>query len=443
MPFLSNVTGTWITDAEATDPSYWGRHLRQPVRFAAGVEALLQDPRRVLLEVGPGRTLGGLVKQHPACGADRLVVSSLRHPQQTESDTTSILTALGQLWVGGLSIDWPKFYGAERRRRVVLPTYPFERKRHWIDARAAGPRVDTALRKSDLGDWFYVPSWKQAFPLAAGPAAESNGRSRWVVFDDGAGLGVRVVDHLARTGRQAVFVASGDQFSEGAGGRYTIDPANSEHYVALFKSLKDTNRLPDAIAHFWGVTAEPPAEPVDSARCQQRGFFSLIYLAQALGTTGSNAPVRLGVVTTGVHSVRGDEPLSPSKSTVLGPCRVIPAEYPHVTCRAIDLVAAVWTSAGNDGIAQLVDEITGDTYPSAYRRGRRWVQLLSTRGSKNANRTRRGPRGAFIVLAASAVGLTLRGPSAGCEAKLVLTSAAPRIAVTGPRTLPRPATTTG
>ena len=96
---------------------------------------------------------------------------SLRHPQQAEPDTASIATAIGQLWAGGITIDWARFHDGERRRRVVLPTYPFERRRHWIDARPADARTDAALRKSDLGDWFYLPTWKPALPAV--PASAS------------------------------------------------------------------------------------------------------------------------------------------------------------------------------------------------------------------------------------------------------------------------------
>ncbi|KOP26797.1 non-ribosomal peptide synthase [Hapalosiphon sp. MRB220] len=133
IPFISNVTGTWITAAEATDARYWAKHLRQTVYFSAGITQLLQEPNRILLEVGPGRTLRTLVKQHSSLLTDQVVLSSLRHPQEEQPDTAFLLNTLGQLWLAGVNINWSNFYAHERRHRVPLPTYPFERQRYWIE----------------------------------------------------------------------------------------------------------------------------------------------------------------------------------------------------------------------------------------------------------------------------------------------------------------------
>ncbi|HYO12244.1 MAG TPA: beta-ketoacyl synthase N-terminal-like domain-containing protein, partial [Thermoanaerobaculia bacterium] len=132
IPFVSNLTGRFVTDEEATDPGYWVRHLRETVRFSDGLRELLADPGRLLLEVGPGRTLATLARQHPEA-AGRTVVSSLSHPQDGGSDLDLSLLALGRLWIAGAEVDWPGFHAGARRLRVPLPTYPFERRRYWIE----------------------------------------------------------------------------------------------------------------------------------------------------------------------------------------------------------------------------------------------------------------------------------------------------------------------
>jgi len=134
IPYVSNVSGTWITAAEATDPSYWARHLRQTVRFAEGAQELLKGQDQVLLEVGPGRTLSTLVGQQTRKTAGRIVLTSLRHPRDQQPDGAFLLRTLGQLWLTGMQVDWSGFYAHESRRRVPLPTYPFERQRYWIEA---------------------------------------------------------------------------------------------------------------------------------------------------------------------------------------------------------------------------------------------------------------------------------------------------------------------
>lgn len=133
IPFISGVTGNWITAAQAIDPSYWVAQLRQTVRFTDGINELLKEPGRVLLEVGPGQTLSGLAKQCASKGTAESVFSSLSHAQGKEQDVASMLNALGRLWLSGAQVDWAGFYADERRRRIDLPTYPFERQRFWVE----------------------------------------------------------------------------------------------------------------------------------------------------------------------------------------------------------------------------------------------------------------------------------------------------------------------
>jgi acyl transferase domain-containing protein len=132
IPFVSNVTGTWITPEEAIRASYWATHLRRTVRFSDCLQELMREPNRVLLEVGPGCTLCTLAKQHPHKAPGHVVLSSTPHPQEQVSDEAFVLDTLGRLWLAGIPIDWSAFHAGARRQRVGLPTYPFERQRHWI-----------------------------------------------------------------------------------------------------------------------------------------------------------------------------------------------------------------------------------------------------------------------------------------------------------------------
>ncbi len=160
IPVLSNVTGTWLTPEQATDPGYWARHLRQTVRFGEGLGELFRGPERLLLEVGPGRTLSTLVQRHPGRPSGQVVVSSLGHPQDEVPEVAAMITALGRLWLAGAAPSWRRFHRHAKRRRMHLPTYPFERQRFWIDAPrstavalepAAEPRVEAAPNAATVG----------------------------------------------------------------------------------------------------------------------------------------------------------------------------------------------------------------------------------------------------------------------------------------------------
>jgi acyl transferase domain-containing protein len=133
IPYVSNLTGQWITPPEATNPNYWAAHLRQTVRFADGLAELARGQNGILLEVGPGRALATLARQHPSASARHLVVASLGHAKDPPLDQAAMLGALGRLWLAGLAVPGPGFYAQQRQHRLPLPTNPFERKRYWVE----------------------------------------------------------------------------------------------------------------------------------------------------------------------------------------------------------------------------------------------------------------------------------------------------------------------
>ncbi len=137
IPYISSASGTWITPEEATDPAYWARQLREPVRFSRGVEEIETRPGSIYLEAGPGHTLCTLVRQHRSGGSAPLVIASL----PDTSDSLSTLSAAGQLWLQGVALDWPQFHDG-KPQRCSLPTYPFERERFWIDRRPMSASQD-------------------------------------------------------------------------------------------------------------------------------------------------------------------------------------------------------------------------------------------------------------------------------------------------------------
>ncbi|MES1241663.1 MAG: amino acid adenylation domain-containing protein [Acidobacteriota bacterium] len=174
-PYVSTATGTWITGEEATDPQYWVRHLRQTVRFAEGMAELRREPGRIFLEVGPGKTLFSLLRgQEKAAGSPAF--ASLLGAAELGSDLAAMLRTLGGLWLHGVRPDWAGVHSGESRRRVALPTYPFEHQRFWIDAlpETAVAAADPWQRRPDPGDWFWVSSWRRV-PLGRRRPADPSG----------------------------------------------------------------------------------------------------------------------------------------------------------------------------------------------------------------------------------------------------------------------------
>jgi acyl transferase domain-containing protein len=366
IPFLSNVTGTWITEAEATDPGYWGRHMVGTVRFAEGLAELLADPARVLLEVGPGSTLSTLARQHPQVGAVA-AIPAMRRASDQRSDTVHLLDALGRLWVAGVTIDWPAFHAGGGRRRVPLPTYPFERQRYWIDPPVAGgtpalpasPVAAAPARRADVADWFYLPVWREA-PAGAPLARLAREAGPWLLFLDREGIGERLVAQLQGAGAEVATVPAG-KFGPGDYGR-------------LLRELRTNGRFPRRVVHLWSVgTGETGFEAA-----QEAGLLSLVHLAHAIGEEGHSEPLALLVVSSGVQAVGEGDPVEPARATLLGACRVIPQEYVHVSCRSVDVtIPAPGSPAADRLAAQLLSEALagrpGDTQ-IALRGRRRFVR---------------------------------------------------------------------
>jgi acyl transferase domain-containing protein/acyl carrier protein len=350
IPFISNVTGTWVTADDLADPGYWARHMRSPVRFAEGIGELLQEPDRVFLEVGPGATLGTLVKQHPSATADRVTVPTLREG----ADLDAVLEAVGRLWIAGVEVDWPRFHGGERRLRVPLPTYPFERQRYWID-----PPKTLALPSgpvADVGDWLWVPAWKQV-PRTGAPEP-----GRWLVFLDEIGLGDRIVARLQEDGREVVTVRNGESF--------------------------DLHGGADFILHLWSLTRDEPG----FEEAQAAGLISLTQLAQSL-----SSEARLLVVANGLHELVDSDPIHPGKGTLLGALKVIHQEAPKLEIGSVDIVLNDLDRLAD----RLLAELSGPLETAVALRGRqRWVRGFEPmRGDGAPSRLVRG--GVYLIAEAA------------------------------------------
>jgi phthiocerol/phenolphthiocerol synthesis type-I polyketide synthase E len=150
IPFLSNVTGGWISSEEAQNPEYWVKQLRQTVKLGTNIKTLLKGYGGILLEVGPGRSLSTLVRANSEAETlSPTLVQSLRHEQEGSSDELNILKSLSTLWSHGAPVDWQSFHSLRRRRRIPLPTYPFERQSFWIEPRAAAVKAAPAQNAVD------------------------------------------------------------------------------------------------------------------------------------------------------------------------------------------------------------------------------------------------------------------------------------------------------
>ena len=384
IPIASNLTGAWLSAAEAQSPDYWARHAREPVRFMAGLAEVLADPARALIELGPGRVLVTLAKQHPARGAGRVVLSSIRPPHHRESDVRFLLETLGQLGLSGVRVDWSGLYTHEPRRRVPLPTYPFERMRFWIDPPElpAATALRPPRRAPEPVGLLQLPTWtRSVLSGSVKPSFRPPGGRCCLVFADSHGLGDRMEMRLRRDSYEVIMVRPGAGFTAVGAGAFTIAPTSPADHASLLGAIRAMGRVPAMIMFLWGVTP-PTRAPLDLDRleaAQELGFHGLMALAQAIGETGLREEVRLGVVTSNMQKVEGAAALCPEKATLLGPCRAIPREYPNISCISIDIdLPEPRTLQEGRLIDQLLAEVALERteFIIAYRSGERWVRTF-------------------------------------------------------------------
>ncbi len=148
IPILSTVIGDWLTEQEATDPDYWAGHMRRPVRFYDAMQTLWAEGRHIFLETGPGRTMSTLAGQNPDRRRAQPALASLPHAQAENADAhLSMLDAFGGLWANGYPVDWSRLEGdgPAPKRAAGLPTYPFQRKRFWVEPVDVAPVTVAAL----------------------------------------------------------------------------------------------------------------------------------------------------------------------------------------------------------------------------------------------------------------------------------------------------------
>lgn len=395
IPYLSNVSGTWITAEEATDAAYWARHIRSTVRFSDNLAELFRKPEQVLVEAGPGTVLTTLARQQGGAGAH--AYATLPHPRETRPALRNAMQTLGQLWTLGVEIDFARMHAPGSVQRVSLPTYPFERQRFWIEPDKVQNRVplraetQASAPAADEAPALYRRVWRPA-PLAAGNPKDSG---PWLLFRDGLGLADRIAAALKRARQEVTLVEAGALYRAPKNGSATIRTAARADYDALLRDLAAEGKTPRKILHLWPLAAEGK-EPVIDATLE-RCFYSPLYLAQALAAQDL-ADIDMALVSNHLQQVAGEPVLSPARAVLLGPARILHKELPGVACHAIDLDCGARDAA--DCAEQLLAEmdVVHETTTIAYRRGQRFVEAMESYEIANASARPRLDRGGVYLV---------------------------------------------
>lgn len=442
IPFMSNVTGTWISKIAATDPAYWAGHANHTARFSDALRTLWQSRNAILLETGPGKTIGVLALQHPARmdAGNPTAISSLRHHYENQPDVEFLMHSAGELWLSGIETNWDNLHQGKSRRTISLPTYPFERQNYWLQQDESPaiqelPPNGQETEQSGIDNWFYVPSWERTpFPGMTEDTSNRNG-TFWLIFTDRRGEGTVFRNRLEEAGAAVQVVRFGERFHRRSDVTFEINPNGLQDYMALFREIK--GRLPKSvnIIHLGCLTPDDDKKVRIRDDNQNYGFFSLLYIAQAIGELNISVPIKVGIISNRLHEVTGEERLDPEMATVLGPSGVIPKEFPNVTCFNIDLpVSSTVDRLRNDTIDSILSEFVEPKRSDviAYRGTHRWrrkyeqvklpaLGFIAGNDAPVPKRLRSG--GVYLITGGTGgIGLAIAKYLAkSCRARLVLT----------------------
>jgi acyl transferase domain-containing protein len=379
IPFISNLSGSWITKSESTDPKYWVRQLRNTVRFSDGMTELMKEENKIFLEAGPGTTLSSLAKAHSSKKKTHEVVTSLRHPQEVISDREVILKTLGRLWLHGVEVDWNAFNKDENRKKVPLPTYPFEHKPYWIEPGKTSyssqkKDIKEALSKTEnIDDWFYIPVWKQEKDLTDILSNLKQKKLKWLIFSGEKEIDKILADKLNEYEQEIITIKTAENYKEINKNNFLIDLYDYDDYRLLVSRLVELGKIPDKIIHTWNYEKKYDKKIDNLDEINNAGFYCLLRLAKAFGEEGIDNSISLAAVTKGLQKLTEDEISYPENAALLGPIKVISKEYLNLNCRSLDF--------GNSDDEKINSEIiisellkNDDRNVIAYRNSKRFIQ---------------------------------------------------------------------
>lgn len=379
IPFISGITGTWITDEQAQDVNYWVRQMKETVRFASGVEKLVEKPTMLFLEVGPGRDLSVLAQRFLEHQTYR-VQQTIGPERRNGSDSQALCESLAVLWGQGIAVDWQAFSAQEKRRRIPLPTYAFERTSYQRPGNPFELASHTSTRRKqsaeiskcpDPSRWFYVPRWRSTLPLAPTQHTEPQ---TWLVFGEDTGLIAELTRELREKQHIVITVQPGHTFTRSGEYTYLLDPGEKVQYHRLLNELRERQLLPEKILYTDLTGAAHQEKDLDLSL--KEGVYSLLFLFQALARQPVRDTLEIRVITSGTQNVIGNEPMKPVHACLIGPGLVIAQELPYVRCSIIDI-----SLSETEGLLarqlrkHLLAECLADKteHIVAYRGGKRWI----------------------------------------------------------------------
>ena len=372
IPFVSNLTGDIISRELVKTPQYWVDHMRNTVLFSKGINTLMtQSSELVFLEVGPGHALSSLVKQHTHTKSF-LCFNLISNHKKKESDDKFFVNNLGKLWNNGIAINWNAFYKDEKRKKISLPFYSFDKIKYptEIDIYDLLNRKTSDRKQvtSSFNDWIYYPRWKST-------SAEINHAyepRKYILFSTNNEIISNLRSQLLSAGNEVVEVEVGSHFQSVSSTKYLIRPDNSDDFKVLFDRLEKQNFLVTDVIYCWSLlVSELVHNQFGDQNSLNMNFFALRNVLKNL-QDHSKSCKRISILTSSLQKVIGNEKIFYPSSLLLSFVTVVPQEY-QISCRNIDINLNEISLVDSE---ILTNEVLGSSEEKivAIRYGNRWIR---------------------------------------------------------------------
>ena len=337
IPYISNVSGSFVND-EKLDSRYWVQHIRKTLKVSSSFETLVSSENNMIIEIGNGTKLNSILSSGLG-DEDNIFKTSLLPNKEDNANVIEYLTdKIGELWLNGVKFNWEEIYSSEKRKRVALPTYPFEKERYWFGEEPLDKTTDLNVNccSNNIDDWLYVREWSRN-TMVNNIEHNKSDDSTILIFLDQFNNGLKIANILKRDNRKVLFVKTGERFKK-TKEYYEINLTSYNDYQLLASDLKEENCLPDRIIHLLSLTTCSELGRKQLETCQYSGYYSLLCFVRGIQNFLNKDKVQIDVISNGLFSVLGNEVLYPEKSTILAPIMVIPQEFGVFQAKCIDVV---------------------------------------------------------------------------------------------------------
>lgn len=320
LPIISNLTGDWLTNEEINNPDYWVSHTIKTVRFYKGIQKLFTENYNHYLEIGPGQNLATFVqKSISKSGRQKINVNTtMKNVYDSQPDYEYCIRTIAKLWTVGIDIKWESLYKKNKPRRIPLPTYPFERKRYWIDEKENESEYQPGNEKSGIT---YL-TWKKSYTKMHKNEIE-NGDNYWLIFKEPDCTLSNLTDMMNKKNIKFVTVLLSDKNKSVNKNKYMINRNKKNSFAILFNELEKNN------IYYKNIVYVPLSNTKEDGLAQSgydvtliTGLLNIISL--------SNKNITLSFLLENTFNVTGNEIINPSSAALFGFIKSIRDEFINI-----------------------------------------------------------------------------------------------------------------